>query len=267
MSFLEAVFFSCGHEVCHGAVHVAIRKPRYKDFVLALLYFDIFHAYMYKYFKLTHIAHHIQLGKGTLDDTSDGDLVNRASFPAWQQAARAHSNSKEILGYVPRNLFFRVLWHPFYFSTREIVRSLSSLFLSLQHGFFSYSTWCLFITFLPLAFGRYTGLLTLLSCEIFSNSILSPKFCIFMTNHASSFAGSICQPTSSSYGGKIWDWLCFFGNYHVEHHDFPTIPSWRLPELHRKAKRHYASLRHFKGYLDTASRLLTKDLWIYACHN
>ena len=37
------------------------------------------------------------------------------------------------------------------------------------------------------------------------------------------------------YGGPWFDVLCVGANYHCEHHDFPKVPLWKLPELKRLA--------------------------------
>ena len=43
--------------------------------------------------------------------------------------------------------------------------------------------------------------------------------------------GAPDRPTHSVYGSRWFDALCWNANYHVEHHDFPAVPLWRLPEL------------------------------------
>ena len=43
------------------------------------------------------------------------------------------------------------------------------------------------------------------------------------------------RPTHSVYGGPWFDVLCVAANYHCEHHDFPKVPLWKLPELKRRA--------------------------------
>ena len=30
---------------------------------------------------------------------------------------------------------------------------------------------------------------------------------------------------------RRYDWLCCFSNFHVEHHDFPDVPAFRLRAL------------------------------------
>ena len=46
------------------------------------------------------------------------------------------------------------------------------------------------------------------------------------------------RPTTDSRGGAVAAWfdvLCLAANYHCEHHDFPKVPLWNLPELKRLA--------------------------------
>ena len=43
------------------------------------------------------------------------------------------------------------------------------------------------------------------------------------------------RPTHSVYGSTWFDVLCLAANYHCEHHDFPKVPLWNLPELKRLA--------------------------------
>jgi len=43
---------------------------------------------------------------------------------------------------------------------------------------------------------------------------------------------------SRSYTSPLYTLLFFGGNYHLEHHLYPAVPSYRLPALHR----HLASL-------------------------
>ncbi len=62
------------------------------------------------------------------------------------------------------------------------------------------------------------------------------------------------QETYSYYG--FWNKLIFNVGYHNEHHDFPTIPGSKLPELKRIAGKHYDELYAHKSY----SKLIWKFL-------
>ena len=78
---------------------------------------------------------------------------------------------------------------------------------------------------------------------------IHPASAMFVSNHPSLDAApegetaSVggCQPTSSVYIGEWYDWLCCFSNFHVEHHDFPDVPAFRLRELRDIAPSFYAT--------------------------
>ncbi len=76
-----------------------------------------------------------------------------------------------------------------------------------------------------------------LALSIFFGFGLHPVAGHFIHEH---YLWSDEQETYSYYGplNKVTRNL----GYHVEHHDFPGIPSARLPELHALARPHYASL-------------------------
>jgi fatty acid desaturase len=55
-------------------------------------------------------------------------------------------------------------------------------------------------------------------------------------------------------------------SYHVEHHDFPTVPASRLPALHRIAREFYVTLPHADGWLRTLrDYFVNRDDFVYAC--
>mmetsp|Transcript_56869 Transcript_56869/g.176998 ORF Transcript_56869/g.176998 Transcript_56869/m.176998 type:complete len:520 (-) Transcript_56869:14-1573(-) len=87
------------------------------------------------------------------------------------------------------------------------------------------------------------ALLYLLVAEVAWQLPVHPACAMFVSNHGSGRrADGRCAPTSSLYVGGPWglyDWVCLFSNYHLEHHDFPDVGLLRLPEVARLAPEFY----------------------------
>jgi hypothetical protein len=67
-----------------------------------------------------------------------------------------------------------------------------------------------------------------------------PACAMFITNHGSKEDGeNRCIPSSSTYAGKWYALMTLGTNYHVEHHDFPTIPLHELWKLRKIAPEFY----------------------------
>ncbi len=68
-----------------------------------------------------------------------------------------------------------------------------------------------------------------------------PACAMFITNHGSKEddEGGGCIPSSSTYAGKLYALMTLGTNYHVEHHDFPTIPLHELWKLRLIAPEYY----------------------------
>jgi len=64
------------------------------------------------------------------------------------------------------------------------------------------------------------------------------------------------QPTTSVYAGIV-NTLTFNIGYHVEHHDFSTIPCMRLPKLRKIAPEHYNDLFSYQSYTEVLTRFFS----------
>mmetsp|Transcript_17592 Transcript_17592/g.26665 ORF Transcript_17592/g.26665 Transcript_17592/m.26665 type:complete len:452 (+) Transcript_17592:113-1468(+) len=66
-----------------------------------------------------------------------------------------------------------------------------------------------------------------------------PACAMFITNHGSEKSDDGCIPSSSTYAGSWYSFLTLGTNYHVEHHDFPTIPLHKLWKLRNEIAPEY----------------------------
>jgi Fatty acid desaturase len=95
-----------------------------------------------------------------------------------------------------------------------------------------------------------------------------PACAMFITNHGSSHkmdGKKGCIPSSSTYAGRWYSFLTLGTNYHVEHHDFPTIPLHELGKLRKIAPEFYRA-----GERDNIYSIMKKTFahpQFYACMN
>lgn len=88
---------------------------------------------------------------------------------------------------------------------------------------------------------------------------------MFVTNHGSAIDETTgdCIPSLSTYAGRLYSFYTLGTNYHVEHHDFPTIPFHKLHLLRQIAPEFYR-----QGSDDGLFHIMEKafsDPQYYAC--
>lgn len=163
-------------------------------------------------FRRHHLAHHASMGHAGRDN----DLPSEREV--------------RIVGRSPAR---KLVWLVFYV-----------FFATLARGFLRRpSRWELVNIAVQLAanvaivtFAGWTAILYL-ALSIFFGFGLHPVAGHFIHEH---YLWSDEQETYSYYGPL--NRLTLNLGYHVEHHDFPAVPSARLPELHAMAREHYATL-------------------------
>ncbi|MEY3052549.1 MAG: hypothetical protein RLY31_2334 [Bacteroidota bacterium] len=111
--------------------------------------------------------------------------------------------------------------------------------------------------FLP--FAGWSGLGYLLFSLLLAGG-LHPTSGHFISEHYVFHEG---QETYSYYGPL--NRITFNVGYHNEHHDFPTIPGSRLPELKKMAPEFYDNLHAYHSWVDVIWKFLTKrDITLYS---
>ena len=111
--------------------------------------------------------------------------------------------------------------------------------------------------FLP--FAGWSGLVFLLLSLVLAGS-LHPTSGHFISEHYVFHEG---QETYSYYGPL--NKITFNVGYHNEHHDFPTIPGSRLPQLKKMAPEFYDNLHSYNSWVSVILNFLfRKDINLYS---
>ncbi|EST05539.1 Fatty acid desaturase, type 1 [Kalmanozyma brasiliensis GHG001] len=188
-------------------------------------------------FKPYHLEHHKYLG----EDGTDTDLPTKFESVVLRNVlGKAFFATFQIFFYALRPGFVRAqrptIWH-----------ALNIAFIALSN-------------FLLVKFAGWTALVYLLESSFFAGS-LHPCAAHFIAEHYM-FAG-IQQETWSYYGPL--NVLAYNVGYHNEHHDFPSVPWTRLPELRRIAPEFYDVLpRHTSWPMVTVRFVLGGDSGLWA---
>ncbi|MBX2798192.1 MAG: fatty acid desaturase [Myxococcales bacterium] len=164
-------------------------------------------------FRKYHMRHHGHLGVVGVD----------ADLPAaWEVAS------------LPRTRFSKGLWVFFLFGF-WVARGWERRTPLNRHEVINL-IWILAVDALILATMGPVGLAWLLLSGLIGHSF-HPVAAHFIHEHYVFEEG---QETYSYYG--VLNWVTYNVGYHVEHHDFPSVPGSRLPELHARIPQYYTPL-------------------------
>jgi len=272
-AWLSLVQFACLHDVVHGGADFvdepALARKERRERVLRFGSQPSVFGY-WLYLALGHLNHHASTGDATpreLFDSSradfeDGDLffaLHRQEAPGGAAADPVISIARTSF----RNLWGDdVAWNALCYAASSVSERAALcandkvVALSGSNAFFfpnkpdefhatcaSYARFAALwqLGVVALAGGDLHALGYLLVAETAWQLPPWPAAALFVSNHGvdaeTRGVGGAAEgrPTHSVYGPAWFDALCFHANYHAEHHDFPKVPLWRLPELRRRA--------------------------------
>ncbi|KAH8920574.1 hypothetical protein BT69DRAFT_1265418 [Atractiella rhizophila] len=221
------------HEITHNLAFNGVKANRIFAWV-ANLPIGLPYAMMFKKY---HMEHHRYLG----EDGVDTDIPSR--LEAWVLSNR--------LG----KLFFCTCQILFYAIRPGMIKSIPFT----RWTFFNMAFQFTFVYFLVEHFACWNSWLYLLISTFFAGS-LHPLAAHFIAEHY--LWEGLDMETWSYYG-----WLnifCYNVGYHNEHHDFPSVPWTRLPELSRIAKEFYEPLPQHRSWPMVIVNFILRDdeqLW------
>lgn len=221
------------HEITHNLAFKGIRANK----MLAIFVNSIIGIPYAMMFKQYHIEHHKHLG----EDGVDTDLPTR-----FELVCLNHVLGKAF--FATFQIFFYAL-RPGFIKTQRLT-GWHVVNLAFQLAFDS----------LVVSFFGWTPFIYLLQSAFFAGS-LHPCAAHFIAEHY--MFGGIAQETWSYYGPL--NILAYNVGYHNEHHDFPSVPWTRLPELRKIAPEYYDCLpRHTSWPMVTVQFILGTDSGLWA---
>ena len=203
------------HEITHD---LAFKTKRYNNWLAMVANFPIVAPYAMS-FKIYHAMHHWDQGKDGID----------ADIPIEAEARLFRGFIGKLLWFFNQIIFYAV--RPVFIKPIKVDKwQVYNIVLQVvvMAAFLSFAGW--------------SGLLFLLLSLVFAGSI-HPTSGHFISEHYVFHEG---QETYSYYGPL--NAITFNVGYHNEHHDFPTIPGSRLPELKKMAPEFYDNLHSYDSW-------------------
>ena len=214
------------HEITHD---LAFKKKVLNNWLAIVVNFPLIFPFAMA-FKIYHNKHHWHQGTEGMDT----DLAVKSEALLFRGfIGKFIWLIIQIPIYAIRPLFI----HPMRPDKWQIVNALIQIVFVV--GFYYLTGWAGII---------YLGISTLLATG------LHPISGHFVAEH---FIYKEGQETYSYYG--FWNRLIFNVGYHNEHHDFPTIPGSKLPELKKIAGKHYDHLYSHQSYSKLIWRFLVDN--------
>lgn len=221
---INHILFLAIHEITHN---LAFKKQTANNWLALIANIPIVFPYAMS-FKVYHTMHHRYQGM----DGLDVDVPAKTELKIFKGfLGKTIWLFNQIFFYAFRPLFV----HPVKISKWQIINFV-------------------FQAFVILVFSYYAGwfaLLYLLLSDFFAGS-LHPLSGHYIAEH---YVFKDGQETYSYYGPL--NKITFNVGFHNEHHDFPSIPGSRLPELKKIAPEFYENLYYHSSWIAVMFRFLT----------
>lgn len=295
LSATVGAFFAWGlqnflHDVTHKSV--ALTRHRWVQALLQRLCAITFPDLgLYLYYRWHHHAHHRRLaadGLRELEFGRGGDQDAYAVSSLYQVKEHADSEPQPsvsgVVGWGPPKVLVGLvpLWDYLvsngmlvFFAAQGLVGSLvrwpAGLTADRVRARRSALLHLLLVVAFQAATWRWLGpgavLYFWLSYLFVKGFLFHPYLLFWVTIHKTTHHADQCQPTTSTYSG-LADVLFWGLNNHVEHHDFPGIPSPDLPKLRARFGDHYDSLFSFASISGAYREFFARDTaWVYGCQD
>ena len=229
---ISHALFLAIHEITHD---LAFKRKKWNNWLALVANLPIVFPYAIS-FKIYHAMHHWDQGK----DGVDTDIPTEVE-------------AKLFRGVIGKFLWF--LNQIVFYALRPIfVKPIKLTKWQVYNIIFQVAAMAIF-----LPFAGWSGLGYLLLSLVLAGS-LHPTSGHFISEHYVFEEG---QETYSYYGPL--NAITFNVGYHNEHHDFPTIPGSRLPELKKMAPEFYDNLHSYDSWTKVIwNFLFRKDVTLYS---
>lgn len=231
-STIASALFLAVHEITH---YLAFKSKRNNNILALIANLPIVFPYAMS-FQVYHALHHWDQGKDGID----------VDIPTPTEANTFRGFIGKLIWFL--NQIFAYAFRPIFVKPIKLTK------WQIYNIIFQVAAMAIF-----LPFAGWSGLLYLLLSLLFAGSI-HPTAGHFISEHYVFEEG---QETYSYYGPL--NKITFNVGYHNEHHDFPTIPGSRLPELKKLAPEYYDNLHAHHSWVGVIfAFLFNKDISLFS---
>jgi sphingolipid delta-4 desaturase len=279
---LGPFFFMSQFACCHDIIHTGcgIVSARWKNIVILMLNFPFFTPLTYIYMCCGHLSHHTNLGTSTpqIEKMSKSRFWHDVDTVVGAQQFDSHAGQTlSIMRYYLPNVVLLILKRlrlhaKFdYCFSKSIITNRIDLYPHKPASFHEPLARIIKITLLVrltmLYFLGWQSVIFLYVSDLYVFTGCHPTAATMLTVHTTHMnpTDGSCQPTTSLYSSKLYGWYNGNVNYHVEHHDFPSIPWRNLPRLKEIAPEFYTNeIYSARGVFKTLYECIMEP-GVYAC--